>query len=285
MFRRLKRYARLVLLLYLLAMALYPQASAVFEFRQELKSGNLLYNNDVGGVIAIRVLNHQQTAVKTSTDSFAMSPAIAHGTGFGLAQTSADTVAASETGFDATARFSWIPYEVGHKIGDTPGWAASVQPISFAGLPPDSMMIFPSMTLIHRLPNGIANGSPYIVDTNASLPMYPGNRMVAKNVTDQYGRNTSVLEPIRMNSWTPDASDQEIADKTILQRMWANSHINLNLDRTYLGETCYPTLIYPVKASEFSTVMPLVSDKVSMGAAMNLTRPGMHLRKAFWPVS
>ena len=279
-----KRCLTLVILLYIVVTAALPPATAVFEFRQELRSGNLLYNNDVGGVLAIRVLNHQQTAVKTSSDSFAMSPTIAHGTGFGLAQTSADTVAASETGFDATARFSWIPYEVGHKIGDTPGWAANVQPISFEGLPPDSMMIFPSMTLIHRLPKGTANGSPYIVDTNASLPMYPGNQMVAKNVTDQYGRNTSVLEPIRRNSWTPDATDQEIADKTILQRMWANSHINLNLDRAYLGETCYPTLIYPVKASEFSTVMPLVPDKVSMGAAMNLTRPGMHLRKAFWPV-
>lgn len=261
-----------------------PQATAVFEFRQELRAGNILYNNDVSGVLAIRALFHQETLANTDTEAFAMSPLLSTGNGLALAQTSDETVIAAQTGLDITARFAWIPYDVGHKIGDTPEWAASTQPINFAGIPIDSLMIFPSMTLIKRMPSSTVNNTNYIVDANASLPMYPGNIMLAKNITDEQGRNTTVLERPPRDYWTPYASDQEIANKTIMQRMWANSHIGLNLDRAYHGETCYPTLIYPVKASDIITMMPLVPDSVSMGAALNLTHPGLHLRKAFWPV-
>jgi hypothetical protein len=50
-----------------------------------------------------------------------MSPlSSAAGDGVAIAQTSDDTVVASQTGFIATLRYSWIPMDIGEMIGDIP---------------------------------------------------------------------------------------------------------------------------------------------------------------------
>jgi hypothetical protein len=78
------------------------------------------------------------------------------------------------------------------------------------------------------------------------------------------------------------ASPEEVANKTIMERMWRNVHINYNLDRAYVGETAYPQLIYPIK--DTYTLMPFVPDQVSLDAALNMTQDGRHMRRIFWPV-
>ena len=67
-----------------------------------------------------------------------------------------------------------------------------------------------------------------------------------------------------------------------MQRMWANSHINHKMDKAYIGETCFPTLICPYK--EITTLFAQVPDKAIINGALNMTHTGMHMRKIFWPV-
>ena len=179
-------------------------------------------------------------------------------------------------------RYAWVPYEIGDKIGDSPEWAANVAPIRFAGIPMDAMMIFPQMTMINRMPDSTGNKINYVIDANASAPMYPGNMMLVKNLRDEQGRNTTVLDRLPGNFWTPFATAEDIANKTILQRMWANSHIIYKMDKAYAGETCFPTLICPYK--DIATLFPQVPDKDIINASLNMTHSGMHMRKIFWPV-
>jgi hypothetical protein len=271
-----------VLLVFIVLSASLPQATAEFESRREIRAGNVLYNSDTSVIAILRALYHRDTLAETDTESFAMSPLTATGNGLTLAQTSSDTVVASQTGFTATLRYAWIPYEIGDKIGDSPEWAANVAPISFTGIPMDTMMIFPQMTVIKRMPGSTGNKINYVIDANASAPMYPGNMMLVKNVRDEQGQNTTVLDRLPGNFWTPYATAEEIANKTILQRMWANSHIIYKMDKAYAGETCSPTLICPYK--DITTLFSQVPDKVIINGAMNMTHPGMHMRKIFWPV-
>jgi hypothetical protein len=79
------------------------------------------------------------------------------------------------------------------------------------------------------------------------------------------------------------ASPEEVANKTIMERMWRNVHINYQLDRAYVGATCFPDLVYPIK--ETYTLMPMVPDNVSISAALNMTQTGRHIRRIFWPVA
>jgi hypothetical protein len=167
-------------------------------------------------------------------------------------------------------------------IGDSPEWAAATMPIRFAGLPVNTMMIFPEMTEITRPENDPANVSAYTIDTSNSVPVFPGNVMLVKNSTDENGRSVTTLERPPRPYMTLIATPEEVADKTIMERMWRNVHINYNLDRAYVGETAYPQLIYPTK--DTYTLMPFVPDSVSISAALNMTHGGMHMRRIFWPV-
>lgn len=284
MSRGLKKYAAIVLLICIVAAASLPPATAEFEIRKEVKAGDLLFNDDITAIAILRLIFHQEKLANTDTETFAMSPlSTATDNGLTMAQASALSTAASHTGLITTLRYSWVPYDIGDKIGDSPYWAANVEPINFAGIPPNSMMIFPQMTMIKRMPNNMGNDFDHIIDANSSLPMYPGNMMLVKNVTDEHGRNTTAFERLPRDYWTPNASSQEIANKTILKRMWANAHIVYIMDKAYIGETCSPTLICPYK--NISTFMPLVPDDVAINGALNMTRQGMHMRKIFWPVA
>jgi hypothetical protein len=281
----LKRYAVPALLLFIVMAASLPPATAEFEFRKEVRAGDMMFYSDTIILPIARAIFHQQTLAATDTEAFAFSPlSPAGGTGIALAQTSAGTAVATDTGFFAvTLPFLWLPEYPGQMIGDSPEWAAATQPIRFAGLPLNTMMEFPSMTEITRPETDRANVSAYIVDGNNSIPRYPGNMMLIKNTTDENGRNVTTLERPPRDYMTLIAPPEEVANKTIMERMWRNVHINYQLDRAYVGETCYPDLIYPIK--ETYTLMPFVPDSVSIDAALNNTQGGRHIRRIFWPVA
>jgi hypothetical protein len=244
----------------------------------------VLYNSDTSVIAILRALSHQETLARTDTETFAMSPlSPTTGNGLTLAQTSADTVVATQTGFTATLRYAWIPYEIGDKIGDSPEWAADVQPISVAGIPQGSKIMFPQMTLIKIMLDSTGNNATRIIDANASAPMYPGNTILLNNVTDNQGRITIVPGWPPRDYWTPYTTpDAKVANKTIMQRMWANSHIIYKMDKAYAGETCFPALICPYGA--ITSLFPQVPDKDIIAATLNMTHTGMHMRKIFWPV-
>jgi hypothetical protein len=281
----LKRHAIVALLLYLALVASLPIAMAEFEVRQELRSDGLLYNNEFILLPITSTLFHQENLAATDTEAFAFSPLTsAAGGGFALGQTSDRTIAATQTGFFEVI----IPYELieeypGEIIGNGLNWVANAEPITFAGLPQNTMMIFPSMAEIIRIPNGTGNGTDsYTINANNSIPYYPGNMMLAKNVTNEQGENETVLEPVPRDYMTLIASQEEVANRTIMERMWRDVHLKYNLDRAYVGETCYPDLIYPIR--ETYTLMTFIPDNTSIRDALKIIRPGERLRRIFWPV-
>lgn len=283
MSRGLKGYAIVVLLLLIVIPAMLPQVMAEVETRKEIRAGNVLYNSDTSVIAILRALYHRETLANTDTEAFAVSPLSGAGNGLALAQTSSDTMVATQTGFTATLRYAWVPYEIGDKIGDSPEWAANLAPIGFAGIPVDTTIIFPQMTRLTRMSDSPGNKTDYAIDGNASVPMYPGNMMLVKNVTDNQGQNTVAFEWPPRNYWAPFTTpDEKLARQTIMQRMWANSHIIYKMDKAYVGETCFPEIICPY--SEITTLFPQVPDREIIKSSLNMTHPGMHMRKIFWPV-
>jgi hypothetical protein len=284
-FKGLKRHAVLALLLYVILWVSLLPASAEFEFRKEVRYGDTIFNQDIIILPIARAIFHQQTLAATDTEAFAFSPlSPAGGTGIALAQTSAETAVATDTGFFAvTLPFLRLPEYPGQMIGDRPEWAAATQPIRFAGLPINTMMTFPDMTKITRPDTDRANVSSYIIDANNSIPIFPGNMMLVKNSTDENGNSVTTLERPPRPYMTLIAQPEEVADKTIMERMWRNVHINYQLDRAYVGETCFPMLVYPIR--DTYTLMPFVPDYVSIDAALNMTHGGMHIRRIFWTVA
>jgi hypothetical protein len=283
-YRGLKRYAMLGLLMYVVLVISFPQATAEFEFRRSIRAGDTLFNSETTILPLLRAIFHQQTLATTDAESFALSPlSSTAGQGLTIGQTSADTMVATETGlFAVTLPFLWLPEYPGQMIGNSPDWAATTQPIRFAGLPLDTMMVFPQMDTIARIDNGPGNNYSYNIDSSNRAPIYPGNMMLVKNSTDKNGNNVTTLERPPRPYMTLIASPEEVANKTIMERMWRNVHINYQLDRAYVGETAFPQLIYPIK--DTYTLMPFVPDKVSIDAALNNTQGGRHIRRIFWPV-
>jgi hypothetical protein len=264
---------------------LLPVATAQVQIRRAVEAGDVLYNKEIIIFPLKRTLFHQDTLATTDTEALAISP-ISSGssTGFTLAQTSDETAVATSTGF-ITVNFPFIRIEdyPGEPIGGGLNWAASAGPITFAGMAKDMTMTFPSMNKIIRTGSQAGDKIHYEIDANNSIPYYPGNMMLVKNVTNDKGENETVVERVPREYMTFVASPEEIANKTILERMWRNVHLNFQLDRAYVGETVYPTWIYPIK--DTLTLMPFVPDSVSISDALNMTKPGKLFKRIFWPVA
>jgi hypothetical protein len=311
-YRGLKKHIAIGILLYLLFSIVVPTATAEIETRQELRSGDLLVNMETILIPpALSTLFHTQTAASTDSEALAISPLQGTaGTGFSLAQTCDETSTAAETGF---FRVEFVPYFLrydqlpGYIVGDTPAWVDRMGPISFAGLPADTTMIFPDMTLVTRRINqsmpeinqtasgnrtaGSVNNSTnvsqaarydYILDANNSRPYLPGNVMQVKTIKNEKGENETVIDRAPQRYRQLYATPAEIANKTIIDRMWRNVHLNFNMDRAYSGETCYPDIICPLK-NPF-TLMPWLNTGLTVIDALNMTQPGTHLKKVMWPV-
>ncbi|OPY28178.1 MAG: hypothetical protein A4E28_01696 [Methanocella sp. PtaU1.Bin125] len=286
MSRWLKKYAMIGLMAYLLLSASAPIAETELEVRRELRAGDLLYNDETILVPFELTIFHQQMLAASDTGAFAMSPLPpAGGGGISIAQTSDGTVAATQTGFLAAIFPSFRTVDFpGAPIGQGLAWAQYTPPVRFAGLPLNTAMIFPEMTLITRIDNqtGNVNSSSYIINNNFSKPYYPGNMMVVKNVTGEGGKNQTVIDRAPRDYMTLIATPEEIANKTIMERMWRNVHLNYALDLAYSGETCFPDHICPVKNPY--AIMFVIPLNRSNSDALVLTRPGRRVKRAFWPV-
>jgi hypothetical protein len=282
--RGLKRYAMIALVISIVLTASIPQSTAEFEFRKEIRAGDLLFNSETTIMPLIRSLFHQETVATTDTEAFAMSPlSSTAGEGLTIAQTSADTAVATRTGvFVALLPFLRIDEYPGTTIGDGLNWVAKAEPITFAGLPKNTMMVFPGMDLIKRMDNAPGEDFSYVIDTTNSCPFLPGNVLDVKTVPNGRGGNETVFERKPKDYMTLIATPEQVANKTIMERMWRNVHLNYNLDRAYVGETCYPSLIDPLK-NPFE-LTPMVPDNRSISDSLNMTQPGKHLLRVFWPV-
>lgn len=305
MYRGLEKHAAIGLLLCLLCYAAVQAATAEIESRQALRAGDLLVNTETviipPGVIT---LFHTQAATCTDSEALSLSPLpAAAGGGFSLSQTCDEASVAVETGFFLVEFIPYIlPYDEvpGYVIGDSPSWVARPGPISFAGLPADTTMIFPDMTMVTRRINTTAPGnlttesannstaaSPaikydYVIDTNNSKPFLPGNVMLVKTVRNERGENETVIDRVPKKYLQFYATPEEVANKTIIERMLRNVHLNFQLDRAYSGETCYPDIICPLKNP--LTLMPWYHTGLTVIDAALMTRPGTRLKKVMWPV-
>jgi hypothetical protein len=282
----LKRHAIAALLLYLALLAAIPVATAEIEIRQGLRSDGLLYHNEIIILPLVRTLFHKETLAATDTEAFALTPlSPAPGNGVALAQTSAETAVGTQTGFfDVNLPFMWLDDWPGQPIGDGLNWVANAEPITFAGIPQNTMMTFPSMIEIIRVPNGTGLGTDSsIIAFNNTIPYFPGNILDVRTAPDEQGINRTTFERFPRDYMTLFASPEEVANRTIMERMWRNVHINFNLDRAYHGETCYPALIYPIE--EPYTLMPMVPDETSIRDSLKRTQPGTRLKRIFWTVA
>lgn len=263
-----------------------PVAETELEIRQELRAGDLLYNREI--ILAPFQLSifHGQTLAATDTEAFATSPLSATGDGgFSMAQTSDQTVAATQTGFFNVVfpNFRIVDFP-SPPIGQGLAWVQKVQPMRLAGLPQNTAMIFPAMTEITRIDNGTGTGNnaSYIINNNFCQPYYPGNMMVVKNVTNEKGENQTAIDRAPRDYMTLIATPEQVANKTIMERMWRDVHLNYNLDLAYSGETCYPDHIFPVK-NPYAVTFQIPLNR-SNSDALILTQPGKHVKRLFWPV-
>ena len=207
------------------------------------------------------------------------------GDGFTIAQTSDRQLVATQTGFfDADLPNFRIVDFPSQPVGQGLAWTQYIPPIRIAGLPQNTMMTFPEMMEITRTGNetGGGNNTGYIINNNFSKPYYPGNMMVIKNVTDGRGKNQTVVDRAPRDYMTLIATPEQVANRTIMERMWRNVHLNYNLDLAYSGETCFPDHVYPVK-NPYS-LMFLIPLNRSNSDALILTQPGRHIKRIFWPV-
>jgi hypothetical protein len=291
-----------------------PAAETELEIRQELRAGDLLYNNEIILAPFEITIFHGQTLAATDTEAFAASPLTITGDGgFSIAQTSGSTVAATQTGFFDVVfpNFRIVDFPTA-PIGQGLSWVQNVQPIRIAGLPQNTM-IFPEMTEITQIDsrtgpdnytsdnssnyprynssnntsysssNNTSYNPGYIINNNFSKPYYPGNMMIVKNVTDEKGKNETIVRPAPRDYMTIVATPEQVANKTIIERMWRNVHLNYFLDWSYSGETCCPDQIWPVKNPY--AVMFQIQLSRSNSEALILTRPGQHIKRLFWPVA
>ncbi len=279
-------YAIIVLAVYLVLLASIPIAGAEIEIRRGLRSGNMLYNDEVILAPFQYSIFHRDTAASTDTEAFAitrLSPDADNG--ITIAQSDASTVAATQTGFFNAILPNFRILDLpGPYIGQGTDWAGAVEPIRPAGLPMNTTMTFPDMTMIVHVDNATGNrtNASSIIDANNSRPLYPGNMMLVRNVTRENGRNETELVRVPRDYHKLIATPDYIANRTIMERMWRNVHLNYYMDQAYSGETCFPDLVCPVK-NPF-TVMYFLPMNRSIGDALILTRPGQHIKKLFWGV-
>jgi hypothetical protein len=284
--RWLKRYAIIVLMVNIILLVAIPAADAELEIRNELRAGDLLYNGETILAPFQITIFHGQTLAATDAEALATSPLSVTGDGgFSIAQTNDRSVAATQTGFFNVLfpnfRIVNFPTE---PIGQGLGWVQDIQPIRIAGLPQNTAMIFPPMTEITRIDNGTgrANNTSYTINNNFSKPYYPGNMVVIKNVTNEKGKNQTVIDRAPRDYMTIIATPEQVANKTIMERMWRDVHLNYNLDLAYSGETCFPDQIFPVD-NPYAVTFQIPLNR-SNSDALILTRPGMHIKRLFWPV-
>ena len=95
------------LALLIMISAVVPPSLAYQENQFELRSGNLLFQNQIYITAPTQKLFHSQSTAGTATEAFSFAPA-ADG-GINLAQTSSDDLVATDNGF-YTATFSFLMF-------------------------------------------------------------------------------------------------------------------------------------------------------------------------------
>lgn len=76
-----------------------------------------------------------------------------------------------------------------------------------------------------------------------------------------------------------DSNASQISNFSVVERMWRNSHLAHLMDIAYEGESSRPVWMAPLKPTE--TLQRTNHTRV-LGYALNMTRPGEYLTKAFW---
>lgn len=298
MFERSVERVILAIVICILISAISPTANAEIEIRKELRSGDLLYNDEFIFTPFAATLVHSQSMAVSDSDAFALSFPSPGAESLTMAQTSDESLTASRTGFMTTV----LPIvDITTYPGDPIGTGKfAIRPeasMRLAGLPYGTGIVFPAMTKISRNSSwiadardnirGINNSSgsyppAYDIDVNSSIPYYPGNIMIPGNNTTATGKNETVLKPLPKSYMKLMFTPGEVANKTVMERMWRNVHLNFALDQAYVGETCNPEWIWP-KKEIYKLMLWVPQDKVISGA-LNITRPGTQLEHIFWPL-
>ena len=123
------------------------------------------------------------------------------------------------------------------------------------------------------LPPALARG-PYAevsAIANATVGEKPLNNSTFGNITPP-----ALLSDQRFNF---DSDAQEINNMSIVERMWRNSPLAHLMDIAYEGDASRPVWMAPLKPTE---TLQRTNHSSVLGHALNMTRPGGHLTRAFW---
>lgn len=295
MYRGLNRYLAVALLVSLIVAITIAPASGEIEKRLEVRSGDLQLNVETIFLAPNQTIFHTDTATTSDSSSLAISfpqalpfstaggSSVAASTGPAITQTSDQALISSSTGFfSSNWPYSDFVNNAGEEIGGNIGAGHPVRISRLAGVPAGTMMVFPSMVEITRVSGDSGQNPGYSVNTKNLAPYYPGNMM---NITtsNKSGVNKTVLQAAHQSYMDYGAPKQEIANKTVMERMWVAAHLNFNLDKMYVGETCSPVLIAPMEPT-FGTMNYGVNHTTVIRTALSLTRPGKHIKRVFWDI-
>lgn len=282
------RFAAILVLALLASAVAMPQSvwSSGLEFRPEFRSGNTVFGIDYTSAGMAQDVFHQQSLATDDTEALAVSfPG--QGSGADLAQTSAETIAATSTGFfEANTPFypclnnGASPVGVGHMWDPYP-----VTPASFTG----NTIFFPEMVNQRNL---IDSSKLQNMDaTRITLPPQEAGPGVNQELLGLYGmegfnnsglnaRNVNAPVILSAQTFNFDASPDQINNTSIVERLWRNSHLGVTLQNAYEGDAAYPTWVVPYK--EPVTMMEFKCPGNVINYALSETKPGSYLTRSFW---
>ena len=228
-------------------------------------------------------LVHQQTLASTDTEAFALdfpTPAQAGALTFAepdLAQTSAETVTGTQTGFFTA---NWCYFNLGslpgiyHLSPDVSTWHPMKSPD-----PVGSGLMWPYMTPMAATPAGVGGiqFKPYLNETPA---VNAGGSLLSTNATAgllNTSKNATVPKP---NRDYKNMTKGDIANASGLERMYRNANLKNTLPQAYKGNTAYPTMIDPYQ-DPLTPIKPSDYPKV-IHDSLEMLNPGQELYTLFW---
>lgn len=236
-------------------------------------------------------LFHSQNAAATDTEALAIAfPALDGGTSIApsIAQTSAGTAAASDTGFfKASWAFTAVDDPGGYALTPDIGTWHPVKSNTMVG----SGVTWPYMTDAVDTSGSTMSFKPAIntsVDTsNAKLPANkssPGNiSMTGTNLTagNTSSKGTTPYVTQRKPSDYKSMKKGEIQNLSGLDKMFRNANRkNTNTEKFYNGTVDRPTTILPMENP--MDIIKLADKKKVVNDSLNMTHDGTNLRTLFW---
>lgn len=267
---------------------------ATAETRYELIEGRVTYGNDLIITGLTNSLLHSQEASSMDEEALGISfpAALPFSPSVCMALPSISQETKASASVSSLGYFeSSIPFYPCCNFGAAPvgvgqfGRPSPVSPAPFKG----RALMYPEMINSGILTPNLTYDSTNINNTIATLPPalatgpYSEAAAIAnETIGETPASNSTIKEPpmlLSTHRFNFDSNASEISNMSIVERMWRNSHLAHLMDIAYEGDASRPVWMEPLKPTE---ALQRTSHARVIGYAMNMTRPGEYLTRAFW---